>query len=101
MHAVVAQVEDQVSQMLDDHIVMTQSMTFSPYKKPFEERINKWEAQLSLVSAARHSSQGLQSRPRPCLPSLRATWLAGQTLPPASIDSPAPPRPPILSLAGQ
>ena len=24
-------------------------MTFSPYKKPFEERIIKWEAQLSLV----------------------------------------------------
>lgn len=45
-----AQVEDQVSQMLDDHIVMTQSMSFSPYKKPFEERIAKWEATLSLVS---------------------------------------------------
>jgi hypothetical protein len=42
-----------VSQMLDDHIVMTQSMSFSPYKKPFEERITKWEAQLSLVSRPR------------------------------------------------
>ncbi|GFH08633.1 uncharacterized protein HaLaN_03622, partial [Haematococcus lacustris] len=29
---------------------MTQSMTFSPYKKPFEERIMKWEQQLTLVS---------------------------------------------------
>ncbi len=46
----VIKVEDQVSQQLDDHIVMTQSMMFSPYKKPFEERIAKWEAQLSLVS---------------------------------------------------
>lgn len=36
--------------MLDDHIVTTQSMSFSPYKKPFEERIAKWEAQLSLAS---------------------------------------------------
>lgn len=36
-------------QMLDDHIVMTQSMGFSPYKKPFEERIIKWEQQLNLV----------------------------------------------------
>jgi Dynein heavy chain, N-terminal region 2 len=36
--------------MLDDHIVMTQSMSFSPYKKPFEERITKWEQQLSLAS---------------------------------------------------
>lgn len=38
-------------QMLDDHIVMTQSMGFSPYKKPFEERIVKWEQQLNLVGA--------------------------------------------------
>jgi len=30
---------------------MTQSMSFSPYKKPFEERIAKWEQQLNLVSA--------------------------------------------------
>ena len=30
--------------------VMTQSMAFSPYKKPFEERLMRWEAQLSLVS---------------------------------------------------
>lgn len=37
-------------QMLDDNIVMTQSMTFSPYKKPFEERIAKWETQLNLMS---------------------------------------------------
>lgn len=43
------QVEEQVMQMLDDHIVMTQSMGFSPYKKPFEERIIKWEQQLNLV----------------------------------------------------
>lgn len=25
-------------------------MTFSPYKKPFEERITEWEAQLNLAS---------------------------------------------------
>ena len=31
---------------------MTQSMSFSPYKKPFEERLNKWNAQLTLVSEA-------------------------------------------------
>ncbi|GLC56009.1 hypothetical protein PLESTB_001054700 [Pleodorina starrii] len=46
----VVKVEDAISQMLDDHIAMTQSMAFSPYKKPFEERIVKWEQQLSLVS---------------------------------------------------
>jgi dynein heavy chain, axonemal len=44
------QVEDTMSQLLDDNIVMTQAMSFSPFKRPFEERIAKWEAQLSLVS---------------------------------------------------
>ena len=42
----IIKVAEEVSQLLDDHIVMTQSMSFSPYKKPFEERISKWEAQL-------------------------------------------------------
>ena len=37
---------DDISQMLDDHIVMTQSMSFSPFKKPFEERISTWENKL-------------------------------------------------------
>lgn len=50
MLCVARQVDDSMSQQLDDHIVMTQSMGFSPYKKPFEERIAKWEAQLTLVS---------------------------------------------------
>ncbi len=36
--------------MLDDHIAMTQSMSFSAFKKPFEERIAKWEEKLQLVS---------------------------------------------------
>lgn len=40
---------DEASQLLDDHIVMTQSMTFSPYKKPFEQRINSWETKLKLT----------------------------------------------------
>ena len=37
---------EDVSQLLDDHIVMTQSMSFSPFKKPFEERISTWESKL-------------------------------------------------------
>ncbi|XP_051768758.1 dynein axonemal heavy chain 1 [Ctenopharyngodon idella] len=40
---------DEASQLLDDHIVMTQSMAFSPYKKPFEERISKWESKLKMT----------------------------------------------------
>ncbi|XP_049589438.1 dynein axonemal heavy chain 1 [Syngnathus scovelli] len=37
---------DEALQLLDDHIVMTQSMSFSPYKKAFEADINKWESKL-------------------------------------------------------
>ncbi|XP_059176982.1 dynein axonemal heavy chain 1-like [Physella acuta] len=37
---------EETSQLLDDHIVMTQSMSFSPFKKPFEDRISTWESKL-------------------------------------------------------
>lgn len=37
---------DDTAQLLDDHIVMTQAMSFSPYKKPFESRITSWEGKL-------------------------------------------------------
>ena len=40
---------DDASQLLDDHIVMTQSMNFSPFKKPFEERIVNWEKTLRVT----------------------------------------------------
>ncbi|KAL0223335.1 hypothetical protein P9112_002725 [Eukaryota sp. TZLM1-RC] len=40
---------DNIIQQLDDHIVMTQSMSFSPFKGPFEERISKWEDLLKSV----------------------------------------------------
>ncbi|KAK2489054.1 hypothetical protein MC885_021328 [Smutsia gigantea] len=40
---------DEASQLLDDHIVMTQSMSFSPYKKPFEQRLISWESKLKLT----------------------------------------------------
>ncbi|XP_044079595.1 dynein axonemal heavy chain 1 isoform X1 [Siniperca chuatsi] len=40
---------DEVSQLLDDHIVMTQSMSFSPFKKTFEGRINTWESKLRMT----------------------------------------------------
>ena len=42
----IVKASDEISQLLDDHIVMTQSMSFSPYKKPFEERISTWESKL-------------------------------------------------------
>ena len=37
---------EESAQQLDDHIVMTQAMSFSPYKKPFEQRITTWESKL-------------------------------------------------------
>ena len=37
---------EETVQMLDDHIVMTQAMSFSPYKKPFEGRIMTLENKL-------------------------------------------------------
>lgn len=40
---------DEASQLLDDHIVMTQSMSFSPFKKIFEARINTWESKLRMT----------------------------------------------------
>lgn len=40
---------DEASQLLDDHIVMTQSMSFSPYKKVFEDRISTWESKLRMT----------------------------------------------------
>ena len=41
---------DDIWQMLDDHIVKTQSMGFSPYKKPHEEAILAWDKLLNRVS---------------------------------------------------
>nr|KAJ3421411.1 Dynein heavy chain 1, axonemal [Polyrhizophydium stewartii] len=40
---------EEVTRLLDDHIVMTQSMSFSPFKKPFADRINTWESKLRTV----------------------------------------------------
>uniref|UniRef100_A0A8C4TYN4 Dynein axonemal heavy chain 1 n=1 Tax=Falco tinnunculus TaxID=100819 RepID=A0A8C4TYN4_FALTI len=40
---------DEASQLLDDHIVMIQSMSFSPFKKPFEERMSTWENKLKMT----------------------------------------------------
>ena len=41
---------DDAMMLLDEHIVLTQTMQFSPFKKPFEEEIEEWNTTLLLVS---------------------------------------------------
>ena len=45
----VIKLTEEVNSLLDDHIVLTQQFSFSPYKGPFEERIMDWERKLRLV----------------------------------------------------
>lgn len=41
---------DEAMMMLDEHIVLTQTMQFSPFKKPFEAEIEDWNSTLLYVS---------------------------------------------------
>ena len=41
---------DEIGAILDDHIVTTQAMTFSPFKKPFEDEIMDWNHKLITLS---------------------------------------------------
>jgi len=41
---------DDAMTILDEHIVMTQAMQFSSFKKPFEEEIEEWNTSLLQVS---------------------------------------------------
>ena len=41
---------DDAMAMLDEHIVTTQAMQFSPFKKPFEHDIDTWCTKLMMVS---------------------------------------------------
>lgn len=41
---------DDVIAVVDDHIATTQSMLFSPFKKPFEEDIINWFNTLKKIS---------------------------------------------------
>ncbi len=40
---------DDISQLLDDHLAMTQSMSFSVFKKPFEDRIARYHRSIYLL----------------------------------------------------
>lgn len=41
---------DDIIQVLDEDIVSTQAMLFSPFKKPFEKRIEDWNTTLKTIS---------------------------------------------------
>ena len=41
---------DEIQIILDEHIVNTQAMQFSPFKKPFEEKIIDWNNTLKTMS---------------------------------------------------
>ena len=41
---------DEIQVILDEHIINTQAMVFSPFKKPFEERIVEWDRILKRIS---------------------------------------------------
>lgn len=42
-------ITDDLVQLLDDHIVTTQQLSFSPFKGAFEERLATWENKLRLT----------------------------------------------------
>ena len=41
---------DEIQAVLDEHIVNTQAMQFSPFKKPFEEELITWNNSLKRMS---------------------------------------------------
>lgn len=41
---------DEITIFLDEDIVSTQGMLFSPFKKPFEERLEKWNNIMQNIS---------------------------------------------------
>lgn len=43
-------ISDEIQQMLDDHIVLTQQISFSPFKGPLEEIIDEWEEMLKVTA---------------------------------------------------
>lgn len=42
-------ISDEEIQMLDEHLLITQQLSFSPFKGLFEEQLIKWEDDLKLI----------------------------------------------------
>lgn len=45
----IMKMSDEEIQMLDEHILITQQLSFSPFKGLFEEQLTKWEDDLRLT----------------------------------------------------
>ncbi|XP_049940877.1 dynein axonemal heavy chain 1-like, partial [Schistocerca serialis cubense] len=45
----IMKIADEITQMLDDHIALTQQVSYSPYRPAFEEEITDWEEKLHLT----------------------------------------------------
>ena len=41
---------DKIQNLLDEHMVVSQAMQFSAFKKPFEERLEKWNNIMQNIS---------------------------------------------------
>lgn len=46
----VLKISEELQQQLDDHIALTQTLSFSNFKKHFESEIMSWDSQLNLIS---------------------------------------------------
>ncbi|RZC18431.1 DHC N2 and/or AAA 6 domain containing protein, partial [Asbolus verrucosus] len=46
----IMKIPEETQQMLDDHLVLTQQISFSPFKGPFSDRIDEWEDNLKVTS---------------------------------------------------
>ncbi|XP_069681261.1 dynein axonemal heavy chain 1-like [Periplaneta americana] len=46
----IMKISDDVSQMLDDHAALTQTISFSPFRAALEKEISEWETQLHLTT---------------------------------------------------
>jgi len=51
---------DELQAILDEHVTMTQAMMFSAFKGPFEDRIEKWNRTLSVMSEVLEEWVGVQ-----------------------------------------
>jgi dynein heavy chain len=47
----IMKISDELLHQLEDHIVLTQSMMFSPYKEPFIDQLTSWETKIKTTQA--------------------------------------------------